>query len=125
MKPLLSIRALSKSFGENRILKNVNLDVTEGEIISIIGSSGSGKTTLLRCVNLLEEFEAGEILLDGQAIGYRMEQGKRRRMRESELARQRANTGMVFQSFNLFPHLTALGNVTLGLLKVQIGRAHV
>ena len=119
MKPLLSIRALSKSFGENRILKNVNLDVTEGEIISIIGSSGSGKTTLLRCVNLLEEFEAGEILLDGQPIGYRMEQGRRRRMRESELARQRANTGMVFQSFNLFPHLTALGNVTLGLLKVR------
>jgi polar amino acid transport system ATP-binding protein len=119
VKPLLSIHELSKSFGENQILKNVSLDVAEAEIVSIIGSSGSGKTTLLRCVNLLEEFEAGEILLDGQPIGYSVEQGKRRRMRESELARQRASTGMVFQSFNLFPHLTALGNVTLGLTKVR------
>jgi polar amino acid transport system ATP-binding protein len=87
--------------------------------MSIIGSSGSGKTTLLRCVNLLEEFEEGEILLDGRAIGYRTDNGRRRRLRESELARQRAKTGMVFQSFNLFPHLTALGNITLGLTKVR------
>ena len=119
MKALLSIRALSKSFGDNRILKNVNLDVAEGEIVSIIGSSGSGKTTLLRCVNLLEEFNEGEILLDGEPIGYRVEQGRRKRMRESQLARQRANTGMVFQNFNLFPHLTALGNIMLGLTKVR------
>lgn len=118
MNPLLSIRGVSKSFGHNQILKNVSLDVREGEIISIIGSSGSGKTTLLRCVNLLEEYQDGEILLDGEPIGYRVEQGRRRRFRESELARQRASTGMVFQSFNLFPHLTALGNVMLGLTKV-------
>jgi polar amino acid transport system ATP-binding protein len=119
LKPLLSIRQLSKSFGESAILRNVNLDVAEGEIISIIGSSGSGKTTLLRCINLLEEFEEGEIQLDGQPIGYRVERGRRRRMREGELARQRASTGMVFQSFNLFPHLTALGNIVLGLTKVR------
>ncbi|HEY7749926.1 MAG TPA: amino acid ABC transporter ATP-binding protein [Aestuariivirgaceae bacterium] len=119
MKPLLSICDLSKSFGENRILKNVSLEVAEGEIVSIIGSSGSGKTTLLRCINLLEEFEAGQILLDGQPIGYKAEHGRRRRLREGDLARQRAATGMVFQSFNLFPHLTALGNVTLGLTKVR------
>ncbi len=119
MKPLLSIRGLSKSFGDNQILKQVSLEVAEGEIVSIIGSSGSGKTTLLRCVNLLEEFQEGEIRLDGAPIGYRIEDGRRRRMRESELAQQRANTGMVFQSFNLFPHLTALGNITLGLTKVR------
>jgi polar amino acid transport system ATP-binding protein len=119
MRPLLSIHGLSKNFGDNRILKNVSLDVTEGEIVSIIGSSGSGKTTLLRCVNLLEEFQEGEIRLDGVPIGYRTESGRRQRLRESELARQRANTGMVFQSFNLFPHLTALGNIMLGLTKVR------
>jgi polar amino acid transport system ATP-binding protein len=119
MRPLLSIREVSKSFGDTQILKKVSLDVAEGEIVSIIGSSGSGKTTLLRCVNLLEDYQDGEILLDGEPIGYKVEQGRRRRLRESELARQRANTGMVFQSFNLFPHLTALGNVMLGLTKVR------
>ena len=108
MSPLLSIRNVSKHFGRTQVLKNVSLDLGEGEVMSIIGSSGSGKTTLLRCVNLLEEFEEGEILLDDVPIGYRIEGGYRRRLRESSLARQRAKTGMVFQSFNLFPHLTAL-----------------
>jgi polar amino acid transport system ATP-binding protein len=119
MSPLLSIRNVSKHFGRTQVLKNVSLDLGEGEVMSIIGSSGSGKTTLLRCVNLLEEFEEGEILLDDVPIGYRIEGGYRRRLRESSLARQRAKTGMVFQSFNLFPHLTALGNVMLGLTKVR------
>jgi polar amino acid transport system ATP-binding protein len=119
MTKLLSIRNLSKRFGQTQVLKNVSLELTEGEVMAIIGASGSGKTTLLRCVNLLEEFEEGEIFLDGEAIGYRTENGGRRRLREGELARQRARTGMVFQSFNLFPHLTALGNVTLGLRKVR------
>jgi polar amino acid transport system ATP-binding protein len=119
MTKLLSIRNLCKRFGQTQVLKNVSLELAEGEVMAIIGASGSGKTTLLRCVNLLEEFEEGEIFLDGEAIGYRNENGGRRRLRESELARQRARTGMVFQSFNLFPHLTALGNVTLGLRKVR------
>jgi len=116
---LLAIRGLIKHFGANEILKGVDLDVNKGEVVSIIGSSGSGKTTLLRCVNLLEEFDGGEITLDGTSIGYVNRNGARRRLGERELARQRAMTGMVFQSFNLFPHLTALGNVTLGLLKVR------
>ena len=116
---LLAIRGLIKHFGANEILKGVDLDVDKGEVVSIIGSSGSGKTTLLRCVNLLEEFDGGEITLDGTTIGYVNRNGARRRLGERELARQRAMTGMVFQSFNLFPHLTALGNVTLGLLKVK------
>src|SRR4051794_40991427 len=119
MTALLAIRGLGKRFGANQILKNVNLDLAEGEVVSIIGSSGSGKTTLLRCVNLLEEFEEGEILLDGVPIGYRVDHGRRRRLRESELASQRSKTGMVFQSFNMFPHLSALGNVMLGLTKVR------
>jgi polar amino acid transport system ATP-binding protein len=116
---LLSIRDLTKSFGESRILKGVDLGVAAGEVVSIIGASGSGKTTLLRCVNLLEDFDGGEIILAGTTIGYESRSGVRRRLPERELARQRAMTGMVFQSFNLFPHLTALGNVTLGLIKVR------
>jgi polar amino acid transport system ATP-binding protein len=119
MQPLLQIKALTKRFGDAEVLKGVDLDVWGGEVVSIIGSSGSGKTTLLRCVNLLEEFDGGEILIDGEAIGYRLEGTRRRRLRDRELSRQRAMTGMVFQAFNLFPHLTALGNVMLGLTKVK------
>ena len=117
--PLLSIRGVTKSFGPNQILKGVDLDVNKGEVVSIIGASGSGKTTLLRCVNLLEDFDGGEIVLDDVAIGYVTRNGSRHRLGERELAHQRAMTGMVFQSFNLFPHLTALGNVMLGLVKVR------
>ena len=117
--PLLTMRGLTKRFGATEVLKGVDLDVAKGEVVSIIGSSGSGKTTLLRCVNLLEDFDGGEIILDGVSIGYTITNGVRRRLRERELARQRAMTGMVFQSFNLFPHLTALGNVILGLVKVR------
>ena len=117
--PLLEIRSLHKRFGANEILKGVDLDVHAGEVVSIIGSSGSGKTTLLRCVNLLEEFEGGAVLLDGEPVGYRDVGGKRIRLKDRELARQRAMTGMVFQSFNLFPHLSAAGNVMLGLRKVK------
>ena len=116
---LLAIRGLTKNFGSVEILKGVDLEVNKGEVVSIIGASGSGKTTLLRCVNLLEDFNGGEIILDGEAIGYMGTGSARRRLGERELARQRAMTGMVFQSFNLFPHLTALGNVMLGLTKVR------
>jgi len=119
MTALLSIRGLTKRFGATEVLKGVDLDVNQGEVVSIIGASGSGKTTLLRCVNLLEDFDGGEIHLDGISIGYAVKNGARRRLRERECARQRAMTGMVFQSFNLFPHLTAIGNVMLGLVKVR------
>jgi polar amino acid transport system ATP-binding protein len=118
-RPLLEIRGLHKNFGAVEILKGVDLSVRPKEVVSIIGSSGSGKTTLLRCVNLLEEFQNGDIVLDGETIGYKSAGGKRVRLRDAELSRQRAMTGMVFQSFNLFPHLTAAGNVMLGLRKVK------
>ena len=89
-------------------------------MVAIIGASGSGKTTLLRCIDLLEEFEAGEIRLDGEELGYRTSPGGRRtRLPGRQLAMQRAQIAMVFQSYNLFPHLTALGNVMIGLVRVQ------
>ncbi len=118
-QPLLRIRGLTKNFGTVDVLKGIDLDIRSGEVVSIIGSSGSGKTTLLRCVNLLEEFQGGEIVLDGESIGYASRNGSRRRLGDRDLSRQRSMTGMVFQSFNLFPHLSAIGNVMLGLLKVR------
>ena len=125
MQPLLQIRALTKRFGALEVLKGVDLDVHERQVVSVIGSSGSGKTTLLRCVNLLEEFDGGEILIDGEAIGYRVDGQRRHRLKDRELSRQRAMTGMVFQSFNLFPHLTALENCTLAPIWVKdMTKAH-
>lgn len=114
--PLVKIRQLTKAFGTNQVLKGVDLDVPEGGVVSIIGASGSGKTTLLRCVNLLETYDSGSIQVDGVEVGYRAA-GKPRS--ERELARVRADIGMVFQAFNLFPHLTAAENVMLGLRKVR------
>ena len=119
MDAVLTIKGLTKSFGTHAILRGVDLDVLPADVISIIGASGSGKTTLLRCVDLLEEYDGGEIRLDGDLLGYRAGGGRRRRLPGRELARQRARIGMVFQSYNLFPHLTALRNVMLGLTKVR------
>lgn len=117
--PLLVIENLHKKFDDNMVLRGVDLTMNATDVVSIIGSSGSGKTTLLRCVNLLEEFHEGRVLIDGEEIGYIEKNGKRSRLPNSTLARHRALTGMVFQTFNLFPHLTALKNVTLGLMKVR------
>lgn len=118
-RPLVEIRDLHKSFGKIEVLKGVNCDVAQSEVVCIIGSSGSGKTTMLRCINMLEDFEQGTIAIDGEEIGYDSRGGQRRRKPEREIARQRALTGMAFQQFNLFPHLNALQNVTLGLIKVK------
>jgi polar amino acid transport system ATP-binding protein len=117
--PVVRIRGLTKSFGGTQVLKGVNLDVGRGEVIAVIGSSGSGKTTLLRCINFLEEYDGGSIKVDGEEVGFREAGGGRRRRPERELSRLRADTAMVFQMFNLFPHLTAAENVTLGLRKVR------
>lgn len=118
-QPLLDIRGLRKQYGPLEVLKGVDLSMQRGNVVTLIGSSGSGKTTLLRCVNMLEEFQGGRIVLDGESIGYDEVAGKRVRHPEKVIARHRAMTGMAFQQFNLFPHLTALQNVTLGLLKVK------
>ena len=116
---LLTIRNLEKWYGNLKVFEHIDLDVHKGEVVSIIGSSGSGKTTLLRCINLLETFQDGTITLDNQGIGYHMKKGKRVRLPESVISQQRILTGMVFHTFNLFPHMTALKNVMLGLIKVK------
>jgi polar amino acid transport system ATP-binding protein len=118
-KPVLEISNLHKNYGDREVLKGVSVNLNPGDVVSIIGSSGSGKTTLLRCVNLLEEYEQGAIRIDGNEIGYRMEGAKRVKEKNRKIVSDRALTGMVFQSFNLFPHLTAKENITLALRKVQ------
>jgi polar amino acid transport system ATP-binding protein len=117
--PVLRAHNVHKRFDRTEVLKGIDLEVQEGEVVAIIGASGSGKTTFLRCVNLLEEYDEGEIAVGGETIGYRTEGGRRRRLGETAISAQRARIGMVFQSFNLFPHMTALENVMLGLTKVQ------
>ena len=120
--PLLQIRGVQKSFGAVQVLRGVDLDVSRGEVVTIIGPSGGGKTTLLRCVNFLESYDQGSIAIEGREVGFLDAAGRRRRS-ERDLARMRAETGMVFQLFNLFPHLTAAENIMLGLTKVRrIGR---
>ena len=117
---VVRIRGVKKSFGANRVLDGVDLDVRKGEVVVVIGPSGSGKTTLLRCINLLETYDEGSIQVDGVEVGFRDGGGAvRHRRSDRELSHIRADIGMVFQLFNLFPHLTARKNVMLGLRKVR------
>ncbi|WP_369721384.1 amino acid ABC transporter ATP-binding protein [Bradyrhizobium sp. LLZ17] len=118
-KPLVAIRSVSKSFGEFQALKNVSLDIWPGEVVCLIGASGSGKTTLLRCINQLAAIDNGGIWFDGELLGMREQGGRLYRLSERDISRQRLKTGMVFQRFNLFPHKTALDNITEGPLQVQ------
>jgi polar amino acid transport system ATP-binding protein len=100
-----------KSFGRVEVLRGIDLTVMPGEVACVIGPSGSGKSTFLRCINHLERIDAGAMRVDGELIGYREAGGKLHELRESEVARQRRDIGMVFQRFNLFPHKTAAENV--------------
>ncbi|MCX7780888.1 MAG: amino acid ABC transporter ATP-binding protein [Negativicutes bacterium] len=105
---MISIRNLHKKFGKLHVLKNVSLDIAEQEVVVIIGPSGSGKSTLLRCINYLEEPSEGEIIVDGIPLNG-----------EANINKVRAEVGMVFQRFNLFPHMTALANITLAPIQVR------
>jgi len=118
MNPLLRITGLHKSFASLQVLLGVDLDVARGEKVSIIGPSGSGKTTLLRCINYLEKPTSGHIYIDGKLIGEKQTNGGYVHLSDRELAKERQEIGFVFQRFNLFPHLTALGNVTIAPQKV-------
>ena len=118
-RPIVAIRSVSKTFGEFQALKRVSLDVREGEVLCLIGASGSGKTTLLRCINQLTSIDSGGIWLDGELLGLREHGGRLHRLPPQQIARQRLKTGMVFQRFNLFPHKTALENITEGPVQVQ------
>ncbi len=118
-QPLVAIRHVSKAFGSHQALKSVSMDVAPREVLCLIGASGSGKTTLLRCVNQLTQVDSGGIWLDGELLGVREQGGKLHRLTENEVAKQRLKTGMVFQRFNLFPHFTALENITEGPVQVQ------
>lgn len=100
-----------KSFGDHEVLKDISLSVSKGEVMCLIGPSGSGKSTFLRCINHLEEVNAGRLYVDGVLVGYREGNGKLYELKASDAAQQRSDIGMVFQKFNLFPHLTALENV--------------
>ncbi|MBD0702356.1 MULTISPECIES: amino acid ABC transporter ATP-binding protein [unclassified Pseudomonas] len=117
--PLVRVEGLHKSFGRLDVLKGIDLQVQQGQKISLIGPSGSGKTTLLRCINYLEEPTRGSIYIDNALIGQRKVGERTVPMGDRDLARMRANIGMVFQRFNLFPHLSVLDNIILGPLKVQ------
>jgi polar amino acid transport system ATP-binding protein len=108
-----------KSFGSLEVLKGIDLSVRPGEVAVVIGPSGSGKSTFLRCINHLEKINAGRIWVDGDLIGYRERGGKLHEMREREVAEQRRAIGMVFQRFNLFPHMTVLENVVEAPCRVK------
>jgi polar amino acid transport system ATP-binding protein len=108
---LVRAERVYKSFGSLEVLRGIDLEVLPGEVSVVVGPSGSGKSTLLRCINHLEKINAGRIWVDGQLIGYRERRGRLHEMKEREVAAQRRAIGMVFQQFNLFPHMTVLENV--------------
>jgi polar amino acid transport system ATP-binding protein len=107
-----------KRFGRLEVLKGINLEVAHGEVMCLLGPSGSGKSTFLRCINHLEKINCGRLSVDGELVGYRQSGDKLHELHEGVVARKRAEIGMVFQHFNLFPHMTALENVTLAPTRV-------
>ncbi|MFL9875536.1 amino acid ABC transporter ATP-binding protein [Paraburkholderia megapolitana] len=117
--PLVQVRGLHKRYGEVEVLRGVDLDIRKSEVVCVIGPSGSGKSTLLRCIAALETYDEGEVRIEGDLLGYTERNGQRVRASHGEINRVRRNVGMVFQQFNLWPHMTALGNVSEALLRVR------
>ena len=116
--PMVKAEAVHKRFGHLEVLKGIDMEVYPGQVVVLLGASGSGKSTFLRCINHLEKINAGRLWVDGHLVGYRQEGDKLYELKEKEISKSRAEIGMVFQRFNLFPHLTALGNVTMAQRKV-------
>lgn len=117
--PMLAARDVHKSFGANEILKGITLEVQTGEVLCLLGPSGSGKSTFLKCINHLEPIDHGQIYVDGTLVGGRVHKGKIYQQTEKEICRMRQETGMVFQHFNLFPHMTVLQNIIEGPVTVK------
>jgi polar amino acid transport system ATP-binding protein len=117
--PMVKAEGVHKHFGRLEVLKGISLEVQPQEVMCLLGPSGSGKSTLLRCINHLEKIDAGRLWVDGELVGYRQSGDKIYELRESEVARKRAEIGMVFQRFNLFPHKTALQNVIEAPVQVK------
>jgi polar amino acid transport system ATP-binding protein len=117
--PIITVRRLSKFYGDFEALHDIDLDIKRREVMCLIGPSGSGKSTLLRCLNFLEPYQRGEIRMDGELIGWRDGLSPRKELPAAKLREQRRHIGMVFQQFNLWPHFTALQNVAEALLKVK------
>ncbi|MBB5574635.1 MULTISPECIES: amino acid ABC transporter ATP-binding protein [Rhizobium] len=119
MSALITVTNLQKYFGTFHVLKDINFEITKGEVVCVIGPSGSGKSTFLRCINQLEKIDGGVILIGDEIVGYRRKGDKLYPLADREIARQRRRVGMVFQKFHLFPHKTVLQNVIEGPIKVQ------
>ena len=117
--PMVKAEGVHKRFGRLEVLKGIDLEVQRGEVMCLLGPSGSGKSTFLRCINHLEKINSGRLSVDGELVGYRQVGDKLHELRESDVARRRAEIGMVFQHFNLFPHMTALDNVTCAPVYVK------
>jgi polar amino acid transport system ATP-binding protein len=117
--PMVEIANVSKRFGHLQVLSDINLTVSTGEVCCLIGPSGAGKSTLIRCINYLEKVDAGRIYVNGQLVGYRLKNGRLYELKAREAAHSRADTAMVFQHFNLFPHLSVLGNIIEAPIQVR------
>lgn len=118
MNPMVHAEGVRKRFGKLEVLKGIDLTVDAGQVCCLLGPSGSGKSTFLRCINHLETVDGGKLSVDGQLVGYRRHGNRLHELREREIATRRRDIGMVFQRFNLFPHLTALQNVTEAPVRV-------
>ena len=110
IQPILRARNVHKAFGSNEVLKGIDMDIVPSEVVAVLGPSGAGKSTFLRCINRLEEINQGFIEVDGEQIGYRLRGNKLVALTNAAIAKQRSKIGMVFQSFNLYPHMALLQN---------------
>ncbi len=117
--PMVLAQGVSKSYGSHEVLKSISLQVMPGEVLCLVGPSGSGKSTFLRCINHLERVDAGRLSVDGKLVGYREAGDKLYELKPKDAAKQRRDIGMVFQRFNLFPHMTALENVMEAPVRVK------